>query len=120
MDNRYGDFRLPATDKIIGPEARIFRHAVESGDAAAWQEPDFDDSRWERVTYDFGPQFWLLGPMPADADTLRSRPQLAKLTRVNPAGAGQRGRQVVTRGGPTVSPGVRDSKAIPATRVITA
>ncbi len=29
MDNRYGDFRLPATDKIIGPEARIFRHAIE-------------------------------------------------------------------------------------------
>ena len=35
MDNRYGDFRLPVTDKIIGPEARIFRHAVESGDATA-------------------------------------------------------------------------------------
>jgi len=84
MDNRYGDFRLPAIDKIIGPEARIFRHAVESGDAAGWPAPDFDDRRWERATYDFGPQFWLLGPIPAGAagDALDS--QLAKLTRVNP------------------------------------
>ena len=83
MDNRYGDFRLPVTDKIIGPEARIFRHTVEAGDATAWRTPDFDDSRWERATCDFGPQFWLLGPVPPDAgDALES--ELAKLTRVNP------------------------------------
>jgi hypothetical protein len=84
MDNRYGDFRLPAYDKIIGAEARIFRHAVENGGAAKWQAPNFDDSRWERVTYGFGPQFWLLGPIPAGAagDALDS--QLAKLARVNP------------------------------------
>ncbi len=72
MDNRYGDFRLPAADKIIGPEARIFRHAVESGDADAWRMREFDDSSWERVTYDFGPQFWVLGPVPADARVARS------------------------------------------------
>ncbi|NQT86938.1 hypothetical protein HQ560_09250, partial [bacterium] len=84
MDNRYGDFRLPATDKVIGPEARIFRHAVESGDAAAWRTPAFDDSRWERVTYDFGPQFWLLGPIPAGAADAALDTELAKLTRVNP------------------------------------
>ncbi|HPM79090.1 MAG TPA: glycosyl hydrolase [Candidatus Anammoximicrobium sp.] len=84
MDNRYGDFRLPATDKMIGPEARIFRHAVESGEATAWREPNFDDRRWERVTYDFGPQFWLLGPLPADAAVETLDAELAKLARVNP------------------------------------
>jgi hypothetical protein len=84
MDNRYGDFRLPAIEKIIGPEARIFRHAVESGDATAWRAGDFDDRQWERATYGFGPQFWLLGPIPAGAtaDTVDS--ELAKLTRVDP------------------------------------
>lgn len=80
MDNRHGDFRLPAADKIIGPEARIFRHAIESGDAAAPRAASFDDSRWERVTYGFGPQFWLLGPLPAEAP----EEDLARLARVNP------------------------------------
>jgi hypothetical protein len=80
MDNRYGDFRLPVTDSIIGPEARVFRHAVESGDTSAWRLASFDDSGWERVTYDFGPQFWLLGPLPAEAPAA----ELAQLARVNP------------------------------------
>lgn len=80
MDNRYGDFRLPAVDKIIGPEARIFRHAVESGDAAAWQTAGFDDSQWERVTCGFGPQFWLLGPLPTEAPEV----ELSQLARVDP------------------------------------
>ncbi len=83
MDNRCGDFRLPVTDKIIGPEARIFRHAVETGDTADWHKPDLDDTRWERVTYDFGPQFWLLGPLPADADYDALDAELAKLARIN-------------------------------------
>ncbi len=84
MDNRYGDFRLPATDKLIGPEARIFRHATESGDAAASPDPKFKDARWERVTYDIGPQFWLLGPLPPEADFAALDAELAKLTRVDP------------------------------------
>lgn len=83
MNNRYGDFRLPVTDKNIGPEARIFRHAVETGDTADWHEPDFDDTGWGRVTYDFGPQFWLLGPLPADADCGALDAELAELTQVN-------------------------------------
>lgn len=86
MDNRYGDFRLPATDKMIGPEARIFRHALETGDTTAWRDPEFDDSRWTRSTYDFGPQFWLLGPIPAAAgDAVEAN--LSELTKVNPADA---------------------------------
>jgi hypothetical protein len=84
MDNRYGDFRLPATDAMIGAEARIFRHAVAGDDSTAWREPDFDDSRWERETYDFGPQFWLLGPMPADTDAAALDAALSKLTHVSP------------------------------------
>ena len=85
MDNRYGDFRLPATEQMIGPEARIFRHAVANGGTEAWHEPNYDDSRWDRETGGFGPQFWLLGPMPVDTDTLLLEAALSKLARVNPA-----------------------------------
>ncbi len=87
MDNRYGDFRLPGTDLVIGPEARIFRHAVEHGSAAAWREPDFADRNWDQVTYDFGPQFWLLGPIPDDVANDAVDVQLARLPRVDPAQA---------------------------------
>ncbi|MBM3892255.1 MAG: hypothetical protein FJ388_24325, partial [Verrucomicrobia bacterium] len=91
MDNRYGDFRLPVTDKMIGPEARIFRHSsphapreVAKGNHHAERDdyfaPDFDDSKWGRVTHGYGPQFWLLGPLPSEAPEI----ELAKLTRVNP------------------------------------
>jgi hypothetical protein len=84
MDNRYGDFRLPVTDKIIGPEARTFRHAIETGDTAAWHKPNFDDSSWEKVTYDFGPQFWVLGPFPTDVNNDALEAELTKLTQINP------------------------------------
>ena len=87
MDNRYGDFRLPVTDSIIGPEARIFRHAIENGNAGGFQERAFDDTGWERVTSDFGPKFWVLGPLPAQlADETLDR-ALAKLPRVDPTEA---------------------------------
>ncbi|NLH16658.1 MAG: hypothetical protein GX455_08770 [Phycisphaerae bacterium] len=84
MDNRFGDFRLPATDKIIGPEARIFRHAIESGDTTDWITPGFDDRGWQRTTYEFGPQFWVLGPVPAEAMGDTGDVELARITHVNP------------------------------------
>lgn len=84
MDNRYGDFRLPATDSLIGPEARIFRHKVETGDPTHWSLPEFDDSSWQRVTYDFGQQFWVLGPVAAGADADALDTQLARLSHIDP------------------------------------
>ena len=82
--------------------------------------PDFDDSRWERVTYDFGPQFWVLGPVPADAANDALDAELAKLTQVE--SATNRSPWPASRfaGGPTASPGDMGSKAIQATRAGTA
>lgn len=64
MDNRWGDFRLPVTRQMIGAEARIFSYAQESSGHTGWELPGFDDSKWARVTYGFGPKFWKLGPLP--------------------------------------------------------
>ena len=46
MDNRWGDFRLPATDSIIGPEARRFLYREETEPGCAWQAPDLDEKDW--------------------------------------------------------------------------
>ncbi len=85
MDNRFGDFRLPITDTIIGPEARILRHAVETADAEHWQAADFDDRDWPRVTHGFGPQFWMLGPIPDQLPSESTDTDLANLTDFDPA-----------------------------------
>lgn len=67
MDNRWGDFRLPASDKAIGAEARQFRYSAEEGAGEGWREKTFDDSRWRMVTCSFGPRLWKLN-LPADCD----------------------------------------------------
>lgn len=85
MDNRFGDFRLPITEKMIGPEARIFRHALETESQQAWHTPQLDDGDWEQVTHGYGRQFWILGPMPADASTDPLTRRLADLPRIDPA-----------------------------------
>ncbi len=85
MDNRWGDFRLPATDAVIGAEARRFRHAREGSAAPGWERPGFDDSAWATVTGGFGTKFWKLGPLPDGADASVMDAKLSALRRVDPA-----------------------------------
>ena len=68
LDNRFGDFRLPAAAEILGPEARSFRWAEETSPGVVWHEAAFDDSAWPETTYSFGPRFEVLGPLPPDAN----------------------------------------------------
>jgi hypothetical protein len=86
MNNRWGDFRLPPSDRLLGAEARSFRYAEEqaSTDAARWSRADFDDSQWPEVTYSFGPYFWKLGPIPRDMDTAELQKKLAALGQIDP------------------------------------
>jgi hypothetical protein len=69
LDNRFGDFRLPASEGCLGPEARRFKTAEETASGARWHEAGFDDSAWEETTYSFGPRFTAFGPLPPGADT---------------------------------------------------
>ncbi len=65
MNNRWGDFRYPASEEFIGPEARSFRYmeeGPESGKSLGWHEPQFDDSAWPLVDYSYGPYWWYIGP----------------------------------------------------------
>ena len=82
LDNRFGDFRLPVEEPMIGPEARLFRHAVESGNVAGWQEPAFNDSRWENVRRDLARSSGFSDPSLAMLQS-RSWPSCNALTRAS-------------------------------------
>lgn len=81
LDNRWGDFRLPVAERMIGAEARRFAHAEETAPNPGWEKADLDDSSWKTVACSFGTRFWKLGPMP---ETTPEDGRVAALTRVNP------------------------------------
>ena len=57
LNNKWGDFRLPASDRFIGAEARSFRFAPQSEIAdEMWMQKDFDDSQWSESFYGYAPQ----------------------------------------------------------------
>ncbi|MCX6926054.1 MAG: glycosyl hydrolase, partial [Verrucomicrobia bacterium] len=67
LDNRFGDFRLPAAPEFLGPEARRFKWAEETTPGVRWYEAAFDDSLWPETTFSFGPRFEVHGPLPPGA-----------------------------------------------------
>ena len=64
LDNKYGDYRLPAFDGKLGVEVWKMKFAEETMPSPGWQNPDFDDSNWMTASVSYGPQFWKLGPLP--------------------------------------------------------
>jgi hypothetical protein len=86
MDNTHGDFRMPVTanNRIIGLEARRFAWARETPTLATTAMlPATDDRAWTRQLHGFGPQFYVLGPLPDDADPASLDAELAKLPTVD-------------------------------------
>ncbi len=85
LDNRFGDYRLPASAAFIGAETRRFRYAEEGASGSPFNDPSLDDSRWPLSTYTYGPHYWKLGPLPAGLDASELERRLAALTAVDPA-----------------------------------
>ena len=56
LNNKWGDFRLPASDEMIGPEVRQFRYMPQKtlGKIKNWMQPTFNDESWPQATYGFG------------------------------------------------------------------
>lgn len=67
LDNRWGDFRYPASEEKMGIEVRRFRYRPEAEDEdgldLGWQRealPAGDErEEWEEVQWSYGPQFWM-------------------------------------------------------------
>jgi len=68
LDNKYGDYRLPAFDSKIGVETWKMKFADENSSSLDCKSPDFDDSNWSTAEVSYGAQFLKLGPLTADAD----------------------------------------------------
>jgi hypothetical protein len=88
MNNMYGDFRLPVTDdnRTIGLEARRFAWTRETEALAKTAMlPATDDSKWAKQLHGYGPQFYVLGPVPDDVDAKALDAELSKLKSVDPA-----------------------------------
>ncbi len=75
LDNRWGDFQLPASGEMIGAQVRQL-HFSENKDFNV--EKLTIDSTWETVTCAFGSQFLKLGALPtlpSDNELLKMKPE---------------------------------------------
>jgi hypothetical protein len=78
MDNKWGDFRYPASNEIIGPEAPRTKYRTEPPTTSAradWEAKDLNDDDWRPVHYTFGPYWRALEPIDErhDSTALRER-----------------------------------------------
>ena len=77
LDNRWGDFQLPATNGFMGAQVRkLYFKETPSGSS----RKVVIDSTWEKLTCSYGAQFLKLGPLPA----LPSETELSVLAPKNP------------------------------------
>ena len=60
LQNKWGDFRLPAFDGFIGPEARSFRNHAACVNDINWFTNDFNDSSWPESIWGYGPKLEYL------------------------------------------------------------
>jgi hypothetical protein len=87
LNNRWGDFRSPAADDLLGLETKRFRYHVEQDEtkAARWNAPDLNDSTWSFVTSSYGPRLWLLGPFKSGVRLTELEKTLIAATSVTPS-----------------------------------
>lgn len=68
LDNRWGDYRNPASEDIIGIEARHFKYKITDGLNSDYITAD--DKSWKEITCSYGPKFWKLHCKDKDSKAL--------------------------------------------------
>jgi hypothetical protein len=79
MNNRWGDYRYPAADELIGPEAPRMKYRSEPAAATSrphWEAKDFNDDDWQHVTCTFGPYWQVLDAVPVSLDSAELRDKI--------------------------------------------
>ena len=69
LDNRWGDFRLPASDDTIGVEARFFMYKMSDKANKKLVKEDLNKG-WEKICYSFGPGFWVINSSDEEGEAL--------------------------------------------------
>lgn len=71
MNNKWGDFRLPAFEGMISTEARTFKFSTKANAPRDWTAKLFADNNWQEGIYDYGYQMqWLLDSTSNDFEAL--------------------------------------------------
>lgn len=80
LDNEWGDFRYPPSDRVLGPEIRRFNYRIErpgeDGREQEWYAGNIHEDNWQNVELSHGPYFWRRtgvedfdpGPIPSNDD----------------------------------------------------
>ena len=79
MDNKWGDYRYPASDETIGPEAPRIKYRAEPtviGERPGWEAKEFNDDDWQQVNYTFGPYWQALEPIEERRDSTAFRERI--------------------------------------------
>jgi hypothetical protein len=79
LDNRWGDFELPAGNELLGAQIRQMYLTEDKGYSGEKLSPD---ESWKRVTCGFGAQFLKLGALP-------ELPPVEDMLHMNPADSGE-------------------------------
>lgn len=80
MDNKWGDFRLPASSEKIATEARTFKFSAGNTVTKEWTSATYSDQNWEEGIYDYGYQMNWLTDSVQNFDTLVQDALTGKLT----------------------------------------
>lgn len=56
MNNKWGDYRLPASNEMIGPEAPVFRYRKSISEKESWVANSYQDTDWRQSIYGYGIQ----------------------------------------------------------------
>ncbi|GAB6008657.1 glycosyl hydrolase [Dysgonomonas reticulitermitis] len=68
LDNRYGDFRWPATKELIGAYVYWARYSQGTTSDEQWKNPSFDDKLWKMQNFSYGSKFLILNAVPELTD----------------------------------------------------
>ena len=78
LDNRWGDFQLPAKDEMLGAQVRQLLYSEDQNYNGGILSKE---NNWKKATCAFGKQFLKLGPLPeipSEQELLKLEPKLEK------------------------------------------